>query len=61
MTRSTLVDRAGDRTIDVDGRTVPLVGVDVTSNSQPFWTGTSRTLDSEGRVEAFQRRYGRTS
>lgn len=47
-----------ERTIEVDGRTLPLVDVDVTSDSHPFWTGQTRTLDSEGRVEAFKRRYG---
>ncbi|TGN62827.1 50S ribosomal protein L31 [Nocardioides eburneiflavus] len=36
----------------------PVVAVDITSDSHPFWTGTARRLDSEGRVEKFQRRYG---
>ncbi|MGL5824236.1 MAG: 50S ribosomal protein L31, partial [Nocardioides sp.] len=47
--------------IEIDGSTYPVVDVDVTSDSHPFWTGTARTLDSEGRVEKFQRRYGGTS
>lgn len=38
----------------------PVVDVDITSHSHPLWTGTARTLDSEGRVEKFQRRYGVT-
>jgi large subunit ribosomal protein L31 len=58
LTRSTMVDRAAG-TIELDGSTYPLVDVDVTSDSHPFWTGTSRTLDSEGRVQAFERRYGK--
>jgi large subunit ribosomal protein L31 len=61
VTRSTLASRGGDRTIEVDGETYPLVDVDVSSDSHPFWTGRSRTLDSEGRVQRFERRYGRTS
>lgn len=48
------------RTVEVDGVAYPVVDVDVTSDSHPFWTGTARTLDAEGRVEKFQRRYGRT-
>ncbi len=32
--------------------------VDISSGSHPFWTATARTLDSEGRVEKFERRYG---
>ena len=57
-TRSTLVGRTGDRALEVDGITYPLVDVDVSSDSHPFWTGRTRTLDAEGRVEAFHRRYG---
>lgn len=60
LTRSTLVSRAGDKVVEIDGTTYPVVDVDITSDSHPFWTGTARTLDSEGRVEKFQRRYGRT-
>ncbi len=59
LTRSTLASRTDLRTIEVDGATYPVVDVDTSSDSHPFWTGTARTLDSEGRLEAFQRRYGR--
>ncbi|MGC4933935.1 type B 50S ribosomal protein L31 [Gordonia sp. DT30] len=41
-----------------DGNTYPLVVVDVTSDSHPFWTGTSRPVDTQGRVERCRRRYG---
>lgn len=58
VTRSTLVAREGAEQVEVDGATYPVVDVDVTSDSHPFWTGTARTLDSEGRVEKFRRRYG---
>lgn len=59
LTRSTLVTRSGLRTVDVDGVSYPVIDVDTSSDSHPFWTGTARTLDTEGRVEAFRRRYGR--
>lgn len=42
-----------------DGATYPVVDVDVSAASHPFWTRRSRVLDSEGRVERFNRRYGR--
>lgn len=45
-------------TIEIDGRELPVVDVDVTADSHPFWTGRSQTLDTEGRVEAFRRRFG---
>lgn len=55
LTRSTMTS---DRTIELDGTTYPVVDVDVTTASHPFWTGRGRVVDSEGRVERFRRRYG---
>jgi large subunit ribosomal protein L31 len=60
VTRSTLVAQSIDKTVEIDGTTYPVIDVDITSDSHPFWTGTARTLDNEGRVEKFQRRYGGT-
>ncbi len=60
VTRSTLAGRPGLPTVDVDGVTYPLVDVDVTSASHPFWTGRQRTIDTEGRVAAYARRFGAT-
>jgi large subunit ribosomal protein L31 len=54
-TRSTI---RTDRTIEVEGTSWPLVVVDVSASSHPFWTGTQRELDTAGRVERFRRRYG---
>ncbi|MBM4496657.1 50S ribosomal protein L31 [Rhodococcus hoagii] len=42
-----------------DGRSYPLVVVDVTSGPIPSGTGADRIVDTEGRVENFERRYGR--
>jgi large subunit ribosomal protein L31 len=39
-------------------RTYPLVVVEVSSDSHPFWTGGRRILDTAGQVEKFYRRYG---
>jgi large subunit ribosomal protein L31 len=44
-----------------DGTTYPVVDVDISSASHPFYTGTSRVVDTAGRVERFERRYGRTA
>ena len=62
VTRSTISDsRIGGATVQVDGVTYPVVDVDVSAASHPFWTGRGRVLDTEGRVEQFNRRYGRTA
>ncbi|MEV4203701.1 type B 50S ribosomal protein L31 [Nocardia salmonicida] len=59
LTRSTA---NSDRTIEwADGNIYPLMTVDVTSDSHPFWTGTARNLDAQGRVEKFERKYGKRS
>jgi large subunit ribosomal protein L31 len=42
-----------------DGNTYPLLVVDITADSHPFWTGTQRLVDTAGRVEKFNRRYGK--
>ena len=55
LTRSTVTAKA---TIEwEDGNTYPLVDVDISSASHPFWTGRSRTVDTEGRIARFRRRY----
>lgn len=61
-TRSTLVSTlpADADTVEIDGTTVPVVDVEISSASHPFWTGRGRVVDTEGRVEAFRRRYGGT-
>ena len=58
ITGSTLVATEGLPMLEADGMTYPMVDVDVSSGSHPFWTGRRRPLDTEGRIEAFERRYG---
>ena len=56
FTRSTMVS---DESIEwEDGNTYPLINVDISSDSHPFWTGYAKVIDNEGRVAAFERRYG---
>ncbi|MES9594086.1 MULTISPECIES: type B 50S ribosomal protein L31 [unclassified Streptomyces] len=57
LTRSTA---SSGKTIEwEDGNTYPVVDVEISSASHPFYTGTARVLDTTGRVERFERRYGR--
>jgi large subunit ribosomal protein L31 len=44
-----------------DGATYPVIDVEVSSASHPFYTGASRVVDTAGRVERFERRYGRAA
>ncbi|MCA9683455.1 MAG: type B 50S ribosomal protein L31 [Myxococcales bacterium] len=43
----------------VDGEELPLVRLDISAKSHPFWTGQARTVDAEGRIDRFKRRYGK--
>ncbi len=55
LTRSTVTS---DKTIEwEDGNTYPVVDVEISSESHPFYTGKQRILDSAGRVEKFNQRF----
>ncbi|MBV7363390.1 type B 50S ribosomal protein L31 [Actinomycetaceae bacterium TAE3-ERU4] len=55
LTRST---RSSERTIEwEDGQTYPVIDVEISSASHPFWTGRGRVIDTAGRVEKFRQRY----
>ena len=57
LTRSTMTS---EKTVEwTDGRTYPVVDVEISNVSHPFYTGTARVLDTAGRVERFERRYGK--
>ncbi|MGN7213148.1 type B 50S ribosomal protein L31 [Brachybacterium paraconglomeratum] len=59
LTRSTATS---ERTITwSDGREYPVIDVEVSSASHPFYTGQSKVLDTAGRVERFRRRYGQAT
>jgi large subunit ribosomal protein L31 len=60
LTRSTLCAREGSSTIEwEDGNAYPVIDVEISSASHPFYTGAARVVDTAGRVERFERRYGR--
>ncbi|MBX3099762.1 MAG: type B 50S ribosomal protein L31 [Salinibacterium sp.] len=54
LTRSTATS---EKTIDLDGETYPVIDVEISSESHPFYTGKQRIMDSAGRVEKFNSRY----
>ena len=54
MTRSTAETRD---TITVDGQEYPLVKVEISSTSHPFFTGKMKLVDTAGRVDKFRNRY----
>lgn len=58
LTRSTVATK---ETIKwEDGNEYPLFKVEISSASHPFYTGQHKLLDTQGRVEKFNKRYAKT-
>jgi large subunit ribosomal protein L31 len=55
VTRSTLTSK---ETREVNGEKIPVVALEISSYSHPFWTGKMRELDADGKIDRFRRRYG---
>lgn len=55
LTRSTATS---EKTVEwEDGNTYPVIDIEISSASHPFYTGKQRILDSAGRVEKFNKRF----
>lgn len=55
LTKSTVTS---EQTVEwEDGHTYPVIDVDISSASHPFYTGKQKIMDTAGRVEKFNRRY----
>jgi LSU ribosomal protein L31P len=54
ITRSTAASR---ETIEIDGVTYPLLKVEISNTSHPFYTGKMKLVDTAGRVDKFMTRY----
>ena len=46
-------------TIEFEGETYPLVKLEISNTSHPFYTGKSKLVDTAGRVDKFMNRYNR--
>ena len=55
LTRSTLSSKETVKW--EDGNEYPLVKIEVSSSSHPFYTGQNKVIDTSGRVDRFRKRY----
>ena len=55
ISRSTMKSK---ETKEIDGEELPLIRLEISSSSHPFWTGKMRELDTDGKIDRFRRRYG---
>ena len=46
-------------TVEFEGETYPVVKVEISSTSHPFYTGKNKLVDTAGRVDRFMNRYGK--
>jgi large subunit ribosomal protein L31 len=56
VTRSTMTS---NETREVDGEELPVIKLEISSVSHPFWTGKMRSLDADGKIDRFNKRWGK--
>jgi large subunit ribosomal protein L31 len=57
LTRSTMSSQ--EKIKWEDGQEYPLIKVEISSHSHPFFTGKQKIVDTAGRVDKFRRRYAK--
>jgi large subunit ribosomal protein L31 len=57
LTRSTI--KTSETIQWTDGKTYPLVKLEISSGSHPFFTGKQKLMDTAGRVEKFNKKYAK--
>ena len=57
LTRSTCKTT---ETVEFEGETYPVVKIEISSTSHPFYTGKSKLVDTAGRVDKFMSRYAKS-
>ena len=57
LTRSTLSSKETVKW--EDGNEYPLIKIEISSASHPFYTGQNKVMDTSGRIDKFKRRYAK--
>ena len=55
LTKSTANSK---ETIDVEGAEYPLIKLEISRTSHPYYTGKMKLVDTAGRIDKFKNRYG---
>jgi large subunit ribosomal protein L31 len=56
LTRSTVITK---ETLDVDGVEYPLVKLEISRTSHPYYTGKTKLVDTAGRIDKFKTKYAK--
>lgn len=59
LSRSTIATK--ETTTWTDGKEYPLVKIEISSASHPFYTGQHKVIDTSGRIDKFKRRFGKSA
>ncbi|PKG43378.1 type B 50S ribosomal protein L31 [Psychroflexus sp. MES1-P1E] len=54
LTKSTAQTK---ETLEVDGQEYPLIKLEISRSSHPFYTGKTKLVDSAGRIDKFKSKY----
>ncbi|BCL75742.1 50S ribosomal protein L31 type B [Jeongeupia sp. HS-3] len=57
LTRSTMTAKGKETMKWTDGQEYPVVRLDISSESHPFYTGKQKIVDTAGRIEKFRNKY----
>ena len=57
LSRSTA--NSNETILHEDGKEYPLIKLEISNTSHPFYTGKMKFIDSAGRIEKFKKKYGK--
>ena len=61
LTRSTVETKGREKMKWTDGKEYPMIRIEVSSESHPFYTGKHKIMDTAGRIDKFKQRYTRSA
>jgi large subunit ribosomal protein L31 len=61
LTRSTVETKGKEKMKWTDGKEYPMIRIEVSSESHPFYTGKHKIMDTAGRIDKFKQRFARSA
>jgi large subunit ribosomal protein L31 len=61
LTNTTADTKGKEKMKWTDGQEYPVIRIEISSESHPFYTGKHKIMDTAGRIDKFKQRYSKTS
>jgi large subunit ribosomal protein L31 len=61
LTKTTADTKGKEKMKWADGQEYPVIRIEISSESHPFYTGKHKIMDTAGRIDKFKQRYSKTS